>query len=553
MSDATRRYHERAAGEGDRAAAVRALRARVRDGSLLPWRLELAAYAGDEAAFEALEPEGRAAVWEHVWKHFLPTEKGLTAALEPGSVELRLQVLCVALGTYAGRIAERYVREGVAAQSLAEAAKPLAFRATVADVRALESIARHMLESPEMRKHIPLGRIPGWAAALADALETGSEPPGLFLEVLRETGTGCVEPLLLPIAAQVGVELAAYLGVPGARAGRLPLRPFEPDKWLEGLERWGKSVFLRGFIAHNRGEIYDYHLPAFEKWVAEPAAGRVEIEAIGTGSRIFFPDHPLGLPDAKSVESVHDWIDGSGSYWDEGSDHELVDFALSGEPLFRFEGLEIHEELVSDNFRDAYRASEPGKEGERLLFALRQGVPWANLVEITRPLMRLDHPNLARLLRVGPEPKPGEKSLVPAFLVYERAFGTPLERWLAAERSLEERRALVRGILDGLEHAHARGVVHGSLGVESVVVAGGTPRIVDHGHTAMAQLGLSAVTGVAELTPEVIESVKASERERRRDPANDVPGAAALAARILGRPLEEKARFPSIAALRAAL
>ncbi|MEZ0228562.1 MAG: hypothetical protein ACAI25_08040, partial [Planctomycetota bacterium] len=68
VSDARKRELERLAGEGDLAARLRFLRGLVREGALLSWRIELAAYAGDEAAFEALEPVLQEELRAHEWR-----------------------------------------------------------------------------------------------------------------------------------------------------------------------------------------------------------------------------------------------------------------------------------------------------------------------------------------------------------------------------------------------------------------------------------------------------------------------------------------------------
>jgi hypothetical protein len=67
VSDASQRDLERLSEQGDLAARVRLLRGRIRDGTLLASRLELAAYCGDEAAFDALDPAQRAELMAAEW------------------------------------------------------------------------------------------------------------------------------------------------------------------------------------------------------------------------------------------------------------------------------------------------------------------------------------------------------------------------------------------------------------------------------------------------------------------------------------------------------
>ncbi len=587
MSDEAKRRHERAAESGDRAAAVRALRERVREGSLLPGRLELAAYAGDEVAFEALSPVQKERLVESAWFWFRPTAESLWEVLERTSEEVRLRVVLDALRRGFEAIGMLPIVSG----RLREIRAALERVPTREEMRLIQHVAEEARDATLLiTTYAEHASIADTAAALALALEGNGRLGSAFMAAMRPGGGRALEATiesLRSIAPEIDEELARYVGSPGARTGKRPPRA-SLHWWLMGVERFGTTAVLRALLAHRRGEIRDPHLlRRLETWIAEPSPVELVLVSPASGARYRLREHPLGLPDDRSAEQALYFSGDSGNdVRDEAGDRELVAFALSEEPLFRFHGLDVFEELPAHPRGWTYRATDPATRDELLLLALNVPVPAAPLETLARSLMKLDHPNLARILRLGVG---GEGDVRPAFLVYARALGVKLEEWRAVERSLEEKLAVIRGVLDGLEHAHARGVVHGCLIASSVLVTGGEGRVVDLGHFALERLeDWNADDPPAfSMDPSHAPEFGEDETGTHGDPRTDVYGAAALAVLILtGRPVFEGSgmdlglaiqrehprplpyrdavlrralakspgdRFPSIAAFRAAL
>ncbi|MEO8699860.1 MAG: serine/threonine-protein kinase [Kofleriaceae bacterium] len=92
---------------------------------------------------------------------------------------------------------------------------------------------------------------------------------------------------------------------------------------------------------------------------------------------------------------------------------------------------------------------------------------------------RLQHPNVISVLDYG-------ESAGHQVMVLELALGKPLRAFMAVPLQRDRIIGLVRGILKGLAHAHAAGLIHRDLKPENIIVeesADGveTPRIVDFG------------------------------------------------------------------------
>ncbi len=101
------------------------------------------------------------------------------------------------------------------------------------------------------------------------------------------------------------------------------------------------------------------------------------------------------------------------------------------------------------------------------------------LLQEGRIQSRLDHPNLVPVSDVVAIQ--GGIALVMPYVA-----GPTLAEWLVAQRpTVEEALALIGGVLDGLEHAHANGVVHRDLKPANILLSPGAggfvPRITDFG------------------------------------------------------------------------
>ncbi len=108
---------------------------------------------------------------------------------------------------------------------------------------------------------------------------------------------------------------------------------------------------------------------------------------------------------------------------------------------------------------------------------LVQGHLAARFRSEVRILAELDHPNIARLLDAG------ETDEGLAYLVMEYVDGPRIDVF-ADDRSLDirARLALFRAVLDGVDYAHAHGVVHRDLKPSNILVTqDGVPKLVDFG------------------------------------------------------------------------
>ncbi len=99
-----------------------------------------------------------------------------------------------------------------------------------------------------------------------------------------------------------------------------------------------------------------------------------------------------------------------------------------------------------------------------------------------RTVSRLSHPNIVTLFEA-------ELAANPPFLVFERVRGQSLAELLRTQGALPAATAvpLMLGVLQGLAHAHAAGVIHRDLKPANIIVdAEGRARIMDFGLAEMA-------------------------------------------------------------------
>ncbi|GAB48287.1 serine/threonine-protein kinase [Mobilicoccus pelagius] len=154
----------------------------------------------------------------------------------------------------------------------------------------------------------------------------------------------------------------------------------------------------------------------------------------------------------------------------------------------------------------------------------------ARLAREVSTLRRVDHPAVAPFLGAdvdGPRP----------YLVTRYVPGEPLDAWVREHGPLHGRelRDMARTLADALDAIHAAGVVHRDLKPGNVLVAGGSPVVIDFGIAHVADESRLTSTGLVMgtpgyLPPELLDGQDVS-------PATDLWGyAATLAFAGTGRP-----------------
>lgn len=117
-------------------------------------------------------------------------------------------------------------------------------------------------------------------------------------------------------------------------------------------------------------------------------------------------------------------------------------------------------------------------------------------------LAQMQHPNIAQLFDAGSLPDGS------AYLVMEFLDGDPLTRWCRQNRvPLRQRLDLFLQLLDGVQHAHQRGVIHRDLKPGNVLVTRingrPVPKLIDFGIAAAAGSQSTEVAGTADyMSPE---------------------------------------------------
>jgi serine/threonine protein kinase len=94
-----------------------------------------------------------------------------------------------------------------------------------------------------------------------------------------------------------------------------------------------------------------------------------------------------------------------------------------------------------------------------------------------RNTARLDHPGICRVLDVGSTPD-GHR-----FLAMELLEGPTLREHLSAQGALapQHATAIAIAMLEALEHAHTRGVIHRDVKPENVILTAARPVVIDFG------------------------------------------------------------------------
>jgi predicted Ser/Thr protein kinase len=158
-----------------------------------------------------------------------------------------------------------------------------------------------------------------------------------------------------------------------------------------------------------------------------------------------------------------------------------------------------------------------------------------------RALAAAHHPNIVAVYDYGEAPEDtGRDGDVVPYIVMELVDGPDLQRYVRDRGPLpvDEVRAVLRGVLDGVERAHDAGVVHGDLKSGNVFVGSHGPKVGDFGVARILGQETGTTTVAATPTyaaPEIL-------RGERATAASDVYSASCLAFELLtGRPPYEGA------------
>ena len=198
--------------------------------------------------------------------------------------------------------------------------------------------------------------------------------------------------------------------------------------------------------------------------------------------------------------------------------------------------MEFGPEVARGGAGVVYRAVDRGLQRPVAVKVLRAGWSASTLARFRREvelLSALQHPNLVRVHAAGVEAgRP--------YVVMEWVEGGSLERALPDAPSRSPRWAVevACGIARGLEALHAQGVIHRDVKPDNVLLAQGTPKLIDLGlaRSLDEESGLTK-TGAAYGTPGYWSPEQARGDRAAMGPRSDVYGlGATLYALLSGRP-----------------
>ncbi len=172
-------------------------------------------------------------------------------------------------------------------------------------------------------------------------------------------------------------------------------------------------------------------------------------------------------------------------------------------PPSGLDGYEILERIGAGGMGVVYRATRKDQQFSKVV-ALKiahfsQPELMQRFYQERQIVGALDHPNIARLLDVGSTADGSP------FLVMEFVDGTPVDRYVAAQRpSIRTLLGLFRKICGAVAHAHHNLIVHRDLKPANILVTpGGEPKLLDFGIAKLLD-GASPRTleGTSAMTPE---------------------------------------------------
>jgi serine/threonine protein kinase len=152
-----------------------------------------------------------------------------------------------------------------------------------------------------------------------------------------------------------------------------------------------------------------------------------------------------------------------------------------------------------------------------------------------RALALLEHPGIARILRVGTA---HEGRFAFPYITMELVDGLPLTRFvLQNDLDRPARLELMAKVCDAVQHAHQKGIVHRDLKPSNILVeAGGMPRILDFGIARLIhdeQGDHATLTGEVLGTPPYISPEQARADWHRIDTRSDIYSLGVLLLEVL--------------------
>ncbi|MBM3998018.1 MAG: tetratricopeptide repeat protein [Planctomycetes bacterium] len=200
-------------------------------------------------------------------------------------------------------------------------------------------------------------------------------------------------------------------------------------------------------------------------------------------------------------------------------------------------GFELLEELGRGGMGVVYKARQTALDRIVAVKVLR-GADWSSperesaFLDEARALARLHHPRIVSIFEVG-------RHASGPFMAMEFVDGNSLARRLAgAPMPPRDAASLAVRIAEGVEHAHAQGIVHRDLNPSNVLVtAAGEPKVADFGLVKwFTRDAMSTESGLVVGTPSYMSPEQAAGR-RDVGPATDVYGLGAILYELLtGRP-----------------